>query len=477
MIQFPWFGGKDKSPSKGNNRDDSPVLVDRADAADAVETRPGYRAISKINQATKSSIILVTGSSGLCGARLVEMLVTDRGVHHVIAFDLQPPSTELQRRFDAAVAKAPKLSDSRSPQIHVCSGYDHGDITNIKAVEYAFALAQQIRESEKPNQGKQASADAATQCRSVDAVIHLAALVGPFYQDEQYRAVNYDGTLHVIQMCQQYNVPRLVYSSSPSTRFTGSDIAGQREDELKMPEPGKFLARYAETKAYGEKAVSDSCYSVCADKTTQLVTISVAPHQIYGPYDTLFLTKILETSGNGRLRIFGAGRNKISICYVDNYCHGLCCGLDKLDEPQGHPSHGKFYIITDNEDQLFWEIINEAGIAMGFTDLTKKFHLPVWLLYALAYVCDFLSACTGGTIKFKLNPFNVKMLTIHRYFSIENAIRDLQYEPILPFSTAWPQTLAWFRANWLPQFLSTNQASPLAPPPPSAATGSTKKED
>jgi hypothetical protein len=29
----------------------------------------------------------------------------------------------------------------------------------------------------------------------------------------------------------------------------------------------------------------------------------------------------------------------------------------------------------------------------------------------------------------KLNPFNVKCWTIHRYFSIQNACKDLKYQP------------------------------------------------
>jgi nucleoside-diphosphate-sugar epimerase len=57
--------------------------------------------------------------------------------------------------------------------------------------------------------------------------------------------------------------------------------------------------------------------------------------------------------------------------------------------------------------------------------------------------------------KFKLNPFNVRMLTMHRYFSIENAKRDLKYEPLYEFQDRWQYTIDWFKENWLPGFLST----------------------
>ena len=78
-----------------------------------------------------------------------------------------------------------------------------------------------------------------------------------------------------------------------------------REEEL--PIPDKFLALYAESKAYAEVKVSEANF----EENPTLLTIAVAPHQVYGPHDALFLPSLLETAGNGRLRIFGNGQNKI----------------------------------------------------------------------------------------------------------------------------------------------------------------------
>ena len=202
---------------------------------------------------------------------------------------------------------------------------------------------------------------------------------------------------------------------------------------------------YAETKAQGEKAVAAACCD-------ELLTVSVAPHQVYGPHDNLFLPNLLETAGNGRLRIFGDGRSIISICYVDNYAHGLMCGADALYP--GSPALGKFYIVTDGKPIKFWEMINQAIVAMGFVDLTTKWPLPLWLLYGVAYVANVIGAIIGK--KFKLNPFNIRMLTMHRYFSLKNSQRDLKYEPVVDQSVAWPSTIAWFKENWLPKFQAQN---------------------
>ena len=358
-------------------------------------------------QSTKGSTVLVTGSSGFVGARLVEMLL-ERGAKTVICFDIVTPNDVLQQRFyDVQKMTSGKL---------VIKAGKEGDITNQAVVDAAFASVKQI-----------------------DMVYHIAALVGPFHPHELYRKVNYDGTMNILNACRTYKVPKLVNSSSPSTRFTGKDIEGASEDDLYIPET--FLAAYAESKAYAEKEVTKACCD-------QLLTINVAPHQVYGPHDGLFVPKLMETCGSGRLRIFGNGKNMISVCYVDNYCHGLMCGADTL--AKGSPSLGKFYIITDEKPVMFWKMINQAALKLGFADLEKKFHLPVLLLYFLAYFCNFLGYLLNKN--FKLNPFNVKMLTIHRYFSIDNARRDLGYEPLVLHDEAWNMTIEWFRVYWLPQW-------------------------
>ena len=52
----------------------------------------------------------------------------------------------------------------------------------------------------------------------------------------------------------------------------------------------------------------------------------------------------------------------------------------------------------------------------------------------------------------KLNVFNVKMLTMHRWFNISAAERDLGYTPIVGYAEGWADCLTWFKGNWLPKF-------------------------
>ena len=274
-------------------------------------------------------------------------------------------------------------------------------------------------------------------CKGADCVWHIGALVGPYHPYEMYEKVNYHGTLNVVEACKLLKIRKLIYSSSPGTRFDGSDIEGLTEDELKFPDT--YLQSYAETKAMGERAALAAC-----DGDSLLVT-AIAPHQVYGPRDQLFLANFLKAGK--KLRVFGKGRNKISTCYVDNYCHGLILG-----EPArfpGSPALGKFYIITDGEPVFFWDMIDHALTECGLTSIKKRFALPYWFILGLSYLSLALGALVGR--KFRLNPFAVKMMTIHRWFNIDAARNDLGYEPLVPFEEAFAKTIAWYKSSWIPE--------------------------
>ncbi|RHY38823.1 hypothetical protein DYB28_000963 [Aphanomyces astaci] len=352
-------------------------------------------------------VCVVTGGTGFVGQRVVEMLV-ERGAEKVVSFDI-----------------VPKTADGHWD--HPAIKYVVGDIADKDAV---FAAVQ-----------------------GADCVFHLAAAVGPFHPRELYLRVNYHGTLNVIDACKFHNVSKLVMSSSPSTRFDGSDIDGLTEAELPSLPMTSYMQEYAETKAMAEMAIT-------AANSPTLLTVSIAPHQVYGPRDNLFTPNILEAAGNGSLRVFsskhtGYGYNKVCFTHVDNYAHALIIGERALYP--GSPALGKFYVATDGHTHTFpegysyfWKTVDEAVVAMGFPSLWEKAMLPSWLLWPAAYVSEAVGWLVGR--KLKLNKFTVRVLMMHRWFKIDAATKDLNFEPIVPFSTGWLDAHAWFRTHWLPTF-------------------------
>lgn len=358
---------------------------------------------------------LVTGGSGFVGQRLVEFLVLYCNCTLVKSLDVAPkPKGALER------------AEIQYLQI---------DLTN--------------------------SAEVLKACEGVDLVFHIAALVGPYHPNEAYVKVNYEGTLNVLNACKAHGIKKIVMSSSPSTRFPYPDpnVNGFSERQLFAINGGdyapQFLQPYARTKALGEKAVLDAGGTRDGD----LLTVAVAPHQVYGPRDGLFLPSLLETAGSGKLRIFGDGMNKISFCHVDNYCHGLILGAEAL-YPHS-PALGRFYVITDGPAIQFWKALDEAIVGMQFRSIWSKLKLPGWFMMGLAYLVlglgHLISLVSGTPIhkvlfKLKLVPFAIKMLLINRYFDISAAKKDLKYEPLISFEQGWADTIVWFKNNWLPTY-------------------------
>ncbi|KAH8612972.1 RmlD substrate binding domain [Trypanosoma vivax] len=351
---------------------------------------------------------VVTGGTGFVGMRLVEMLV-ERGAEKVVSFDIVPPE---------------KVSGVWA---HPSIKYFVGDITNYSDILNAVAGA--------------------------DCVWHLAAAVGPFHPRELYYKVNYEGTRNVVRACFQAGVKKIVMSSSPSTRFEGSlfcrpCVDGLTENELPKLPLASYMQIYAETKAAAEMVITDAC---CDD----LLTVSVAPHQVYGPRDNLFLPNMLEAAGTGKLHVFGRGDNRICFTHVDNYAHALVIAERRLFK--GSPVLGKFYIVTDGRTHpepdaycIFWRELDKAVVAMGFPSILQKVHFNFWLLYVVALAAEAVGWMLGRV--FKLNVFNVFVLTMHRWFRITAAEVDLGYVPIIPSRDGWDDTISWFRENWLPTF-------------------------
>jgi len=361
---------------------------------------------------------VVTGSSGFVGWRLVELLC-ERGAESVVAFDRAPVSER--------AANYPQVRPVR------------GDIRDPDLVSEVI--------------------------KGANIVFHVAAVVGTFHPKELFEQVNYLGTMNVLAACKKHNVGRLVFSGTPSTRFTGGGISGKRIGEIDFAKT--FVAEYARTKALAEKAVVAAC-------SDSLLTVCVMPHQVYGPWDGLFMPQLMYVAKVGKLRVFGDGQNEISICYNDNYCHAMILAANKLE--RGSPVLGKSYIITDGGKHKLWDLLNEASLYLGYGSVREKQRIPYWVMMFFASVAQFVGKVRGVTSRF--NPFTVKMLMIDRWFDIQEAVDDLGYKPLKTTAQAWPETLDWFKNN--EEFLVTKAREAIksasAEPTAKAADDAAKKK-
>lgn len=332
-------------------------------------------------------------------ARLTSSAVQN-GATSVVSFDIREPLTSVYPDMNF-------LTEEQESKVK----YVLGDIADSQVVSSALSA-------------------------EMECVFHIAAAVGPFIPQPIFQKVNVQGTQNVIDACKAHGIPHLVAASTPSIFFDGNHISGQKPKQLRIVKPGQFLAKYAETKAVAEKIVRE------ANNPPLLKTINIAPHQVYGPRDTLFMPNFICNKDS--LRIMGDGKNRVSMCHVDNYCHGLILGLEGMKENR-EEILGNFYLITDGQPIYLWKVLDELVVSAGGASLYSKSRVPSWLLYGIAYICQAVGWVVGK--KFRLNPFNVTMMTIDRFFNIEDSTKDLKYKPVKKFEQGWMETLDWFKIH------------------------------
>ena len=309
--------------------------------------------------------VLVTGGGGFLGSAIVKRLVK-RG-DRVMSFS---------RRFYSA------LAEIGVEQIR-------GDISDVAAVEQA--------------------------CRKADLVFHVAAKPGVWGDYETYYRTNVLGTRNVIAACKQHHVSRLVYTSSPSVVFNGSDMEGVDES---VPYPEKFLAHYPKTKAMAEQLVT-------AAAEEGLKTIVLRPHLIWGPGDIHFVPRIIERAN--RLVRVGDGNNLVDTIYIDNAADAHILAADMLE--QNHSLSGRVYFISQDEPIPLWDMVNNILRAAGRFPVVRSISRnTAWMIGAALEFAYKTCRIPGEP---RMTRFLADELSTAHWFDIRAAKSDLGYEPAI----------------------------------------------
>lgn len=247
---------------------------------------------------------------------------------------------------------------------------------------------------------------------------------------------------------------------------------GADEDEIVARLGGqmKGLHEYATTKAMGERAVLEASKEG-EDGEEPLSTCAVAPHQVYGPSDRLFLPALIRTAKKGALFVMGSGANHVSFTHESNIAHALTLAAGAMaahvawvraGSPEISESHaryaradehtqgrlaarvvGEYMVVTDSTEEYpagmainLWDAIDDATSKAGLGSIRKGargfFKLPYYgLLLPIAQLGRAFTALTGKFVN--ITPFTIRMLVIDRFFDIGKAYRLLGYTPLVTF--------------------------------------------
>lgn len=256
----------------------------------------------------------------------------------------------------------------------------------------------------------------AAACEGIDTVFHVAGVAGIWGPWEHFYGINTLGTRNVIEGCRQHGVRKLIYTSSPSVTFDGTDQCGVDES---VPYPTRWLCHYPHSKALAEQEV------LAAHGASGLATCALRPHLIWGPRDRHLIPRLLARARTGQLRRVGDGRNLIDMIYVENAAEAHLQAADALalDLPVG----GRAYFISQGEPVNCWGWIDEILALAGLPKVRRSISTAT--AWRVGAVLETTWRLLGRKSEPRMTRFLAAQLGRSHYFDISRARCDFGYAP------------------------------------------------
>lgn len=264
-------------------------------------------------------------------------------------------------------------------------------------------------------------------CAGVEVVYHIAATYREAGQpDAAYRAINVDGTRHLLEAAHAAGVRRVVHCSTGGVH---GHIAHPPANEDAPFNPGDV---YQDTKLEAEQLARR--YGV----DHGLDVVVARPIGIHGPGDTRFL-KMFRGLARGRFPLLGPCTAFYHLTYIDDLVDGFqLCG-------EVPAARGRTYILAGERyttlNELVALVADELGVA------APRLHLPVWPVWTAGLICELV--CVPLRIEPPLYRRRVDFYTKSRAFDITRARAELGYRPAVDLRTGIQRTIAWYRAQGL----------------------------
>ncbi len=266
--------------------------------------------------------ILITGGAGFIGSHLMDSLIED-GFKDVVGID-----SFANHYYD------PKLKYARRDyfgnQVYEC------DLKDFDALDEAFNVI-------KPN-----------------IVIHLAGRANvraSFGNERLYHQDNIDGTQNLIEVCQMYDVGKVLYASTSSI-YGGTPIPETGWVENKVS--GHQLNAYAYTKHVNE----------CQFKVSGLNNVGLRFFTVYGPWgrpDMALFDFTKSIIADKPIEAFNYGEMKRDFTYIGDIIEGIKIALfeDIASNEIFNIGRGKQVELMDFISHISKELGREANIVLA----------------------------------------------------------------------------------------------------------------
>ncbi|MCX6375002.1 MAG: NAD-dependent epimerase/dehydratase family protein [Armatimonadetes bacterium] len=261
----------------------------------------------------------------------------------------------------------------------------------------------------------------------VEVVYHLAALFRRAkFPDADYRAVNYDGTLNLLQAALDAGVRRFIHCSTVGVLGHIENPAANEETPYN---PGDI---YQVSKCEAEKA------ALGFHRERGLPVVVIRPAGIYGPGDLRWL-KLFRAISRRRFVMLGSGTTLIHWVYISDLIDAFRLAAESPN------AVGKVYIAAGERYVTLNELVET--IAKSLNVPPPKLHIPVGPVRILSGVCEDL--CRALRIEPPIFRRRVDFFIKDRAFDITKARADLGYAPKVDLPEGVSRTARWYKEQGL----------------------------
>lgn len=272
-----------------------------------------------------------------------------------------------------------------------------------------------------------------------DAVVHLAAKVSITGPEDEFQAVNVDGTRTLLAAALAAGTRRFVLVSSPSVAHLGTSIVGAGADPA---DPVRARGPYARTKAAAELA------ALAAD-APEMRVLAIRPHIVWGPGDTQLVGRVVERARSGRLALLGSGAALIDTTYVDNAADAIAAALTAPDE-----AYGAAYVVTNGEPRPVRDLL--AGICAAAGVSPPAWSVPAGVARAAGGLVEAMWGGHPGWGEPPMTRFLAEQLSTAHWFDQRRTRAALGWVPAVTLDEGFARLAASYAA---PQPRSADPAS------------------
>ena len=322
--------------------------------------------------------VLVTGASGFIGHHLIERLRQDGCTVRALVH-------EARRRGDWPADVEVAVGDVRDPQA-------------MKAT--------------------------AAGC---DTVYHLAgkthALTEVRGDEDAYRAINTDGTRHVLEGSVAGGAGAFILFSSVKAMGEG----GSRCLDESFDSPPEMP--YGRSKLESERAVLE------IGRRTGLHVTCLRLPLVYGPGNKGNLFRMIAAIDRGVFPPLPEFSNRRSMVHVTDVVRAAVLAAGATS------ASGQCYIVTDGRAYSTRELYELICRALGKP--IPFWHVPRWMLKTLGKVGDAIGQVSGK--RFLFDSEALDKLIGSAWYSSEKISRELGYRPSTTLEEALPELITWYR--------------------------------